>query len=495
MHLRTISQLGKQALKTALAMMLVVGLAFASMPLVAQALETAKCTARPNADTGSDVLGATQTRITWEGQAGDKERVKSITLTMPEGVSFGLDNTKLTVLTGPDLMTRDNPQVEFSADGQNLVATLAEPTVAGAYFRIEIYDVYFPAEGGTYTLTGTYVNESGETLPLDTIPAINTVGVSVPEQIATWLNQQDWVKTWNSVKFLHLFLDPALLVTSFPVVLQGFFMALAIIVCAFPLAIPFGLVLAFMRLSDSRILRALANIYVNIIRGTPLFLQIYIAFFGLPLAGINVPNFPLGVAVLVLNSAAYQCEIFRAGIQSIPKGQSEAARSLGMTKLQTTFSIIIPQMVRRVIPTMTNEFILLYKDTSMLAAVGVMEIVMYAKSIVASTGSITPYIVAAVFYLIITIPMANLVGVMERKLDMDKRNAQPARKSKMFGKKQMATATATVAAVDANVAAGYAATPTPEHATMTTPEHAAGQRAPEQAAGQHTTEKEEANHE
>ncbi|MGN0301387.1 MAG: amino acid ABC transporter permease, partial [Anaerotardibacter sp.] len=209
---------------------------------------------------------------------------------------------------------------------------------------------------------------------------------------------------------------------------------------------------------------------VNVVRGTPLFLQIYIAFFGLPLAGINVPNFPLGVAVLVLNSAAYQCEIFRAGIQSIPKGQSEAARSLGMTKLQTTFSIIIPQMVRRVIPTMTNEFILLYKDTSMLAAVGVMEIVMYAKSIVASTGSITPYIVAALFYLVITIPMANLVGVMERKLDMNKANAQPARKTKKLFKRQTAGAVASVATVDAEVAAGYSATPTLEQETMTTPE-------------------------
>ena len=93
-------------------------------------------------------------------------------------------------------------------------------------------------------------------------------------------------------------------------------------------------------------------------------------------------------------------------------------------------------MIRIVIPTMTNEFILLYKDTSMLAAVGVMEIVMYAKSIVASTGSITPYIVAAIFYLIITIPMANLVGVMERKLDMDKKNVETTKKSGGFFSKK-----------------------------------------------------------
>ena len=171
-----------------------------------------------------------------------------------------------------------------------------------------------------------------------------------------------------------------------------------------------------MRISKSRILRALAGVYVNLIRGTPAFLQIYIAFFGLPLAGVNIDNYTLGVIVMAMNSAAYLCEIFRAGIQSIPKGQSEAARSLGMTAAQTMVSIIIPQTFRNVIPTLTSEFILLYKDTSLLAAVGVMEIVMYAKTIVATTGSITPYVVAALFYLVITLPLARVVSVLEARL-------------------------------------------------------------------------------
>jgi len=91
-----------------------------------------------------------------------------------------------------------------------------------------------------------------------------------------------------------------------------------------------------------------------------------------------------------------------------------------MSGVQTMLHVIIPQTVRRVLPTMTNEFILLYKDTSLLAAVGVMEVVMYAKTIVAATGSITPYIVAAVFYLVITIPLARLVGKLEAKLDLGK---------------------------------------------------------------------------
>ncbi len=138
--------------------------------------------------------------------------------------------------------------------------------------------------------------------------------------------------------------------------------------------------------------------------------------------------------MLALNSAAYQCEIFRAGIQSINKGQFEASRSLGMNAAQTMFFVIIPQTIRRVIPTMTNEFILLYKDTSMLAAVGILEIVMYAKSIVASTGSITPYIVAACFYLVITIPLAKVVGVLENMLDMSKTGVPSKKRGKgLFG--------------------------------------------------------------
>lgn len=385
----------------------------------AHALEVVKCTARSNADTGSEVLGATETRITWEGQAGSDEQVAALALTLPDSTAFTLENARLTVLTGDDLMTRENPDVEFSEDGQTVTATLAEPAAAGSYLRIEIYDVEFPAAGGDMVLTGVYVLADGSERVMGDIPAIKVTGVSMSEQLSSWLAEQAWVQTWNENKFLHLFLDPTLLVTSFPSVIKGFAMALGIVVVSFPLAIPIGLLLSLMRISRLRILRALSGLYVNVVRGTPVFLQIYIAFFGLPLAGIQIPNFPLGVLVLAFNSAAYQCEIFRGGIQSINKGQFEAARSLGMTGAQTMASVVIPQMVRRVIPTMTSEFILLYKDTSLLAAVGVMEIVMYAKSIVAATGSITPYIVAACFYLVVTLPLAKVVGVLERSLDMD----------------------------------------------------------------------------
>ena len=410
-----------------LALLCLVALLTVNSPIQAQALDVTKCTARPNANTGSNVLGGTETRITWEAQASETESLTQITLSLPDQTGFSLNNARLTMLSGADLMTRENPPVAFSAEGQTVVVDFDDPTPAGRYFRIELYEVVFPVGGGDMQLTGTYTTSDGTTREIQHIPAIAVKVTSPAEALARELEQQEWVQNWNSNKFLRLFLNPPILVSSFPVVFKGFLMALAIVIISFPLAIPFGLLLSFMRMAKSKtgrgprewaakLIRALGGIYVNVVRGTPVFLQIYIAFFGLPLAGIQIPPFILGIIVLAMNSAAYQCEIFRAGIQSINKGQFEASRSLGMNAAQTMAFVIIPQTVRRVLPTMTSEFILLYKDTSLLAAVGVMEVVMYAKTIVASTGSITPYIVAAIFYLVITIPLAKLVGNLEQKL-------------------------------------------------------------------------------
>lgn len=388
----------------------------ALLPLNAFALETAKCSARPNGKSGSAVYGGTQTRVTWEGRADANEVITGLFLAFPDGTTFGVNDVRVTELSGEDNMDRININAHASADGQTLTVVFDKAVSAGGYMRVEVYEVVFPSAGGEMTITGGYILQNGEKQPITDITPITITGVSPTDALAQELGEQAWVKSWNENKFLRLFLNPTILVSSFPIVFQGFLMAVAIVAVAFPLAIPLGLCLALMRMARFKPARWLSSLYVNVVRGTPLFLQIYIAFFGLPLAGIQVPPFPLGVIVLSLNSAAYLCEIFRAGIQSIPAGQNEASRSLGMNGAQTMIYVIIPQTVRRVIPTMTSEFILLYKDTSMLAAVGVMEVVMYAKTIVANTGSITPYIVAACFYLVITIPLAKIVGKLETKL-------------------------------------------------------------------------------
>ena len=382
----------------------------------ATALEVEKLTCRPNADTGSDVLGGSETRITWEVQSGADEAIAGLSLTVPEGTTYETEDLRLTMLSGEDLMERTFIEPKIEQDGETLRLTFDEPAPAGRFFRLEVYGVVFPASGGSMQCAGTYTLADGSEHEVDGIPVVDVVAVTPFDQFKTYLEEQPWVQAWNSNTFLRLFLNPVLIVSSLPIIFTGFLMSLAVVLVVFPLATPFGFMFALMHISKSRILRGIAAVYVNLIRGTPAFLQIYIAFFGLPLAGVNIDNYALGVIVMAMNSAAYLCEIFRAGIQPIPAGQSEAARSLGMSAAQTMVSIIIPQTFRNVIPTLTSEFILLYKDTSLLAAVGVMEIVMYAKTIVATTGSIMPYVVAALFYLVVTLPLARVVSLLEARL-------------------------------------------------------------------------------
>lgn len=405
-----------QKLPCVMAVALALVCAGAYAPTTAQALETAKITARPNTGSGSAVVGGTETRITWEVQADADEELSGLSLTFVDGTTFGTDDTRLTMLSGEDLMDRTPMKPTCKVDGQTLKIDFGETAPAGGYFRVEVYGVTFPVEGGDEAFSGTYTLADGSTKKISKIPSVEIKGVTAFDNFLADLKEQPWVEAWNSNMFLRLFLNPVILVQSLPIVFKGFLMSLSIVLVAFPLAIPFGFALSLMRISKSRILRCLAGIYVNIIRGTPAFLQIYIAFFGLPLAGVKVDDYVLGVIVMAMNSSAYLCEIFRAGIQSIPKGQNEAARSLGMNAFQTLLYVMIPQTFRNVLPTLTSEFILLYKDTSLLAAVGVVEIVMNARTIVATTGSITPYVVAALFYLVITLPLARLVSGLEARL-------------------------------------------------------------------------------
>ena len=405
----------------------------------AYAMGNYKLTAMPNADSGNGILGGKETRLTWEGTPDSGESIASVTFVIPNGTDFSTEKASAMFLTGQDGLTRVNLDPTFSVDqsanGQELTVAFSNPTEGKGYIRIIIHGVYFPISGGAFQMTGSYTTADGRTTSMGLLPEIDVTEVSWAYAASLWLEEQPWVQAWNSHMFLQLFLNPAIAVRSLPSVFGGFLMALAVVALAFPLAIPWGLVLSFMRISRFKVLRGIGTTYVNIVRGTPLFLQIYIMFFGLPMAGVNLPYYVMAVIVLFLNSGAYLCEIFRAGIQSIPRGQFEASRSLGMSGAQTMIFVIIPQTVRRVIPTMTSEFILLYKDTSLLASVGFMEIIMYAKSIVAGTGSITPYIVAACFYLIITLPLAKVVGNLERRLaSNDTGSSTPKKKSKK-GKK------------------------------------------------------------
>ena len=386
-----------------------------ALPVQAHALDVERWTAKPNKDGDSTtVMGATATRVTWQGQSAEDESVTSVVIDMPEGTTIEAENVKTTVIADLDRLEANS---QASVNGTAVTVTLDEPAPAGALIMIEFNRTLLPGGGGSFGLSGSYATADGQQHDMPaTDQVITVVGTSPAEQLSSWLGGQEWVQAWNSNKFLNLFFNPALIVTSVPALVAGWLISIGIVIISFPLSIPLGLMWSFLRMAKHRLPRAIGATYINIVRGTPLFLQLYIAFFGLPLMGLQMDNFVLGAIVLVMNSSAYLAEIFRAGIQSINKGQFEASRSLGMNGAQTMLFVVIPQTVRRVIPTMTSEFILMYKDTSLLAAVGVTELMMYAKTITAATGNVTPYIVAAGFYLIVTIPLTKLINSMEQRM-------------------------------------------------------------------------------
>lgn len=387
----------------------------------ALALTTDKATARPNEDGGSGVIGGMDTRLTWEGTVADGELVDAVTLSLPEGTDFSHSTTRVTVLDG---LQRTSIEGTATADGPFVRVELSEPAPSGSLLRLEVTGMQFPEGGGECAVSGTY-EAQGRQAALEQSKPISVIANTPLQALVNWLDAQPWVDAWNSNQFLGMFLRPQLLVTSFASLAPGWLLCLGIVVCAYPFAIALGLLFAMLKLSRHRLLRAIAVVYINVLRGTPLFLQIYIVFFGLPMLGINLDNNLLGLIVMAVNSSAYLSEIFRAGIQSIPAGQYEAAASLGMSHFQTMFNVILPQTVRRVIPTVTSDFITSFKDTSLLSSVGVMELMMFAKNLTTVSGNITPYVAAGIFYLIVTLPLIKVVGIIEARMARSESGAGP----------------------------------------------------------------------
>ncbi len=387
----------------------------------ALALTTDNATARPNEDGGSGVIGGMDTRLTWEGTVADGELVDAVTLSLPEGTDFSHSTTRVTVLDG---LQRTSIEGTAIADGPSVRVELSEPAPSGSLLRLEVTGMQFPEGGGECVVSGTY-EAQGRLAELEQSKPISVIANTPLQALVNWLDAQPWVDAWNSNQFLGMFLRPQLLVTSFASLAPGWLLCLGIVVCAYPFAIALGLLFAMLKLSRHRLLRAIAVVYINVLRGTPLFLQIYIVFFGLPMLGINLDNNLLGLIVMAVNSSAYLSEIFRAGIQSIPAGQYEAAASLGMSHFQTMFNVILPQTVRRVIPTVTSDFITSFKDTSLLSSVGVMELMMFAKNLTTVSGNITPYVAAGIFYLIVTLPLIKVVGIIEARMARSESGAGP----------------------------------------------------------------------
>lgn len=202
---------------------------------------------------------------------------------------------------------------------------------------------------------------------------------------------------------------------------KGMFATLAIFFLTLLFAMPLGLLVAAVRMSKIKVFQWIAKIYISIMRGTPLMLQLLVVFFApYYLFGMSTPYSYRFYAVIIgfsLNYAAYFAEIYRSGIQSIPRGQREAAMILGYSRSQTFFRIIFPQMVKRIMPPVTNEIITLVKDTSLAFALAYTEMFTLAKQIAAAQTSLMPLFVAGVFYYIFNFIVAYLMECIEKKLD------------------------------------------------------------------------------
>ena len=203
-----------------------------------------------------------------------------------------------------------------------------------------------------------------------------------------------------------------------PAIAGGFQVTLSLFFIVIILSVPGGLLLALLRLSTNRVVTAIVDAYVSVMRGTPLMLQILLIYYGLPfmIDGFELTDMTAAVLSFVLNYIAYLCEIFRSGIQSIPKGQYEGAKVLGFTYVQTMYKIILPQVIKRVLPPLANETITLLKDTSLVYVLAMNDILRITRSIVQRDFDITAFIVAGVFYLAMTFVLTKLYQYLERRM-------------------------------------------------------------------------------
>ncbi|ACV21748.1 amino acid ABC transporter permease [Slackia heliotrinireducens] len=215
-------------------------------------------------------------------------------------------------------------------------------------------------------------------------------------------------------------MDPAVVSAMCTTLVSGFGMTVRIFIITLIGALPLGVVVALCRMSSFKPLALLARIYVSILRGTPLMLQLFVWMFApYYMFGLSFgPGWTMTACSIgfILNYSAYFGEIYRSGIQSIPRGQYEAAEVLGYTKVQTFMYIILPQVIKRILPAMGNEIIALVKDTSLAFVLGVAEMFTFAKALAAKHVSMLPYAIAAVIYWIFTLFVEFVLNKIEKSM-------------------------------------------------------------------------------
>lgn len=206
-----------------------------------------------------------------------------------------------------------------------------------------------------------------------------------------------------------------MMIELMPQLLQGFGTTLKIFILTLIMSIPLGLIIALGRISKFGFIRWITGIYVLIMRGTPLMLQIIFIFFGLPLLEISIARFPAAILALVLNYGAYFAEIFRSGIQSMDKGQYEGAYVLGLSNKDIFFRIILPQAFKRILPPISNEIITLVKDTALIYVVGLDELLKVGTIALNRTASLFPLVMVGAIYLLFIGLLTKILSNIEKK--------------------------------------------------------------------------------
>jgi polar amino acid transport system permease protein len=230
-----------------------------------------------------------------------------------------------------------------------------------------------------------------------------------------------WIRTGEVEVLVRQYFEFSLLADQWPRFIRAAANTVVLSIAGETLGIVLGLILAVFVLSRRPLVRAPARLYINFFRGTPLIWQLSFGWLGIVLAlRLGVGAYVAAIVILGLNAGAYSAEIFRAGIESIDRGQFEAARSLGMSYGRALRHVILPQGVRRVIPPLTNEFVILIKDTSLVFILGLTfsqkELLSTARDLYAASFNATPWLAAAAGYLVITLPMIRVVRMLEERL-------------------------------------------------------------------------------
>lgn len=215
---------------------------------------------------------------------------------------------------------------------------------------------------------------------------------------------------------------------AMPLLLEGLKLTVITSLVSILIGMVIGLLVCLMKMSKNVVLRAIADVYIWIIRGTPMLVQAFIVFFGVPqVVRMFVSDFKFtaltaGIITLSLNAGAYLAEIYRGGIMAVPKGQTEAARSLGLSQGQAMRKVVLPQAIKFSIPSLVNQFIITIKDTSILSAIGMAELVNKAKTYVGSTYTFfETYLVVAAMYLVIISILMIISNYIEKKLKYERR--------------------------------------------------------------------------